>query len=171
MIVLESSTYPGTTRQQLLPVLEKSGLVHGRDFFLAYSPERLCPGEKEQFAEIPKLVGGLEEESMNIAVAFFSNVIHEVHRVSSAEVAEASKLLENAYRAINIAFVFELKPVFARLGIDIWEVINAAKTKQFGFAAGFIFAHVFKDGNYIFCLRAPFVHLFSMLQQIPLTKI
>ena len=145
MIVLESSTYPGTTRQELLPVLETSGLVHGCDFFVAYSPERLCPGEKEQFAEIPKLVGGLEEKGADMAVAFFSKVIHEVHRVSSAEVAESSKLLENAYRAINIAFVFELKSVFARLDIDIWEVINAAKTLKFGFSAGFNFAHVSRN--------------------------
>ena len=127
LIVLESTTYPGTTREQMLPILEESGLVHGRDFFVAFSPEREDPGRAGMStAQIPKLVGGLDEQSTDLAVSFYSKAIEQVHRVSSAEIAEAAKILENVYRAVNIALVNELKMVFDRLDIDVWEVIEAA---------------------------------------------
>ncbi len=136
LIVLESTTYPGTTREQMLPILEESGLVHGRDFFVAFSPEREDPGRAGMStAQIPKLVGGLDEQSTDLAVSFYSKAIEQVHRVSSAEIAEAAKILENVYRAVNIALVNELKMVFDRLDIDVWEVIEAASTKPFGFQA------------------------------------
>ena len=136
LIVLESTTYPGTTRQEMLPLLEKSGLKHGEHFFVAYSPEREDPGRKDATtATIPKLVGGLDQVSGDLAMAFYSRVIKQAHPVSSAEVAESAKLLENIYRAVNIALVNELKVVLARMGIDVWEVIDGAKTKPFGFQA------------------------------------
>jgi UDP-N-acetyl-D-glucosamine dehydrogenase len=136
LIVLESTTYPGTTRQEMLPILEKSGLKHGEHFFVAYSPEREDPGRKDATtATIPKLVGGLDEVSGDLAMSFYSRVIKQAHPVSSAEVAESAKLLENIYRAVNIALVNELKVVLARMGIDVWEVIDGAKTKPFGFQA------------------------------------
>lgn len=136
LIVLESTTYPGTTREQMLPILDQSGLVHGRDFFVAFSPEREDPGRAGMStAQIPKLVGGLDDTSTDLAVNFYSKAIQQVHRVSSAEIAEAAKILENVYRAVNIALVNELKMVFGRLDIDVWEVIEAASTKPFGFQA------------------------------------
>ncbi len=136
LIVLESTTYPGTTEDLLRPVLEESGLVAGRDFFLAYSPEREDPGNRE-FAtrNIPKVVGGLDPVSRDLAVALYTPVVEEVVPVSGTGVAEACKILENTYRAVNIALVNELKVVFDRMGIDVWEVIEAAKTKPFGFQA------------------------------------
>jgi UDP-N-acetyl-D-glucosamine dehydrogenase len=134
LIILESTTYPGTTRDEMLPILEKSGLRCGRDFFLAYSPEREDPGSPGRGAvDIPKVVGGVDEQSADLAVAVYSSIAPKVHRVSSAEVAEASKLLENIYRAVNIALVNELKIILDAMGIDIWEVIAAASTKPFGF--------------------------------------
>jgi len=134
LIILESTTYPGTTRREMLPILERSGLQCGTDFFLAYSPEREDPGRKTASTRtIPKLVGGVDEASTALAMAFYTNVIDLAHRVSSAEVAEAAKLLENIYRAVNIALVNELKMLFADMGIDVWEVIEAASTKPFGF--------------------------------------
>jgi UDP-N-acetyl-D-glucosamine dehydrogenase len=130
LIVLESSTYPRTTREIMLPAFEGRGLTLGEDFFLAYSPEREDPGRKDHNTQsIPKLVGGL------VAVALYRQAIAQVIPVSSAEVAEAAKLLENIYRAVNIALVNEMKVVLSAMGIDIWEVIDAAKTKPFGFQA------------------------------------
>src|SRR6185437_13944782 len=136
LVVLESTTYPGTTRQVVLPILEGRGLEPGRDFFLAFSPEREDPGNPQFSAPtIPKVVGGLEPASLALAAALYSKVIVKVVAVSSPEVAEACKILENTYRAINIALVNELKMLYDRMGIDVWEVIDAAKTKPFGFQA------------------------------------
>lgn len=136
MVVLESTTYPGTTRDVLLPILEGSGLKAGTDFFLAYSPEREDPGNPQFTAgTIPKVVGGLEPNSLKLATAFYSQAITAVVPVNSCEAAEACKILENTYRSVNIAMVNELKVLFQEIGIDIWEVIDAAKTKPFGFQA------------------------------------
>lgn len=134
LVVLESTTYPGTTRQLLLPRLEARGLRCGVDFYLAYSPEREDPGRKDRSTQnIPKLVGGIDPESGRIAHLLYSKAISEVLLVSSAEIAEAAKLLENIYRAVNIALVNEMKVVLTAMGIDVWEVIAAASTKPFGF--------------------------------------
>jgi UDP-N-acetyl-D-glucosamine dehydrogenase len=134
LIVLESTTYPGTTRDVLLPILEQSGLKAGRDFYLAYSPEREDPGNPNFTASrIPKVVGGCDEKSLALARLLYSSAIVDIVPVSSVEVAEACKILENTYRAVNIALVNELKVLFAHMGLDIWEVIDAAKTKPFGF--------------------------------------
>ena len=136
LIVLESTTYPGTTRDVVLPILEQSGLAVGRDFFLAYSPEREDPGNRDFTAgTIPKVVGGVDASSLQLAEALYANAVARVVPVSSCEVAEACKILENTYRSVNIAMVNELKMLFDRMGIDIWEVIEAAKTKPFGFQA------------------------------------
>lgn len=136
LIVLESTTYPGTTREVMLPLLEETGLKVGQDFFLAFSPEREDPGNPNFSAErIPKVVGGIEPKSTQLALALYGHAVIQVVPVASAEVAEACKILENTYRAVNIAMVNELKVLFQRLGIDIWEVIEAAKTKPFGFHA------------------------------------
>jgi UDP-N-acetyl-D-glucosamine dehydrogenase len=134
LVILESTTYPGTTRDEMLPILEKSGLKGGEDFFVAYSPEREDPGRKDaSTATIPKLVGGIDEVSTDLAMAMYAGAIHQLHRVKSAEIAEAAKLLENIYRAVNIAMVNELKMVLTDMDIDVWEVIEAASTKPFGF--------------------------------------
>jgi UDP-N-acetyl-D-glucosamine dehydrogenase len=136
MIILESTTYPGTTRDVLLPILEKSGLTAGRDFFLAFSPEREDPGNPDFTAgTIPKVVGGLEPNSSKLASRFYEQAITKVVPVNSCEVAEACKILENTYRSVNIAMVNELKVLFQKIGIDVWEVIEAAKTKPFGYQA------------------------------------
>ncbi len=136
LIVLESTTYPTTTRDVLLPILNESGLTVGEDFYLAYSPEREDPGNPDYSAAgIPKVVGGIGEQSCQLAEALYSHAIVQVIPVSSPEVAEACKILENTYRAVNIAMVNELKTLFDRMGIDVWEVIDAAKTKPFGFQA------------------------------------
>ncbi|MBC8200550.1 MAG: nucleotide sugar dehydrogenase [Planctomycetes bacterium] len=136
LVVLESTTYPGTTRDEMLPILEASGLTHGDDFFVAYSPEREDPGRKSESTQtIPKLVGGLDKESGEIAYSFYSRVIQCAHLVSSAEVAESAKLLENIYRSVNIALVNEMKLILEKLDVDIWEVVAAAATKPFGFQA------------------------------------
>ncbi len=136
LVVLESTTYPGTTRDVVRPMLEVNGLVCGQDFFLAYSPEREDPGRSEfTTAQIPRVVGGVDEAGGRLACELFAAAVERVVPVSSAEVAEASKLLENTYRAVNIALVNELKVLYQRMGIDIWEVIAAAKTKPFGFQA------------------------------------
>ena len=136
LVVLESTTYPTTTREVLKPILDRSGLTCGTDYFLAYSPEREDPGNPDFSADrIPKVVGGADADSLDVAVALYSQVIVEVVPVSSAEVAEACKILENTYRAVNIALVNELKMLYDRMGIDVWEVIDAAKTKPFGFQA------------------------------------
>jgi UDP-N-acetyl-D-glucosamine dehydrogenase len=136
LVVLESSTYPGTTREVMLPKFEAKGLKLGKDFFVAYSPEREDPGRKDHNTQtIPKLVGGLDPDSGRIAHALYAHAIKEVIPVSTAEVAEAAKLLENIYRAVNIALVNEMKVVLTAMGIDVWEVVEAAKTKPFGFQA------------------------------------
>jgi UDP-N-acetyl-D-glucosamine dehydrogenase len=136
LVVLESTTYPRTTREVMLPVLEKSGLKLGSDagFYLAFSPEREDPGRKDHSTTtIPKLVGGIDEASGDIAFTMYKAVIDKVVKVPTAEVAEAAKLLENIYRCVNIAMVNEMKIVLTALGIDVWEVIAAASTKPFGF--------------------------------------
>jgi UDP-N-acetyl-D-glucosamine dehydrogenase len=134
LVVLESTTYPSTTRDVVLPLLAAKGLEPGTDFFLAFSPEREDPGNPQFSAPtIPKVVGGLEPASLELAVALYSKVVVRVVPVSSPEVAEACKILENTYRAINIAMVNELKMIYSRMGIDVWEVIEAAKSKPFGF--------------------------------------
>ena len=134
LIVLESTTYPGTTREELLTRCEAKGLVCGRDFFLAFSPEREDPGNEHfNTKTIPKIVGAIDEPSLRAAQALYASVIDRVVTVSTTEVAESAKLLENIFRAVNIALVNEMKVVFDRMGIDIWEVIEAAKTKPFGF--------------------------------------
>jgi UDP-N-acetyl-D-glucosamine dehydrogenase len=136
LVVLESTTYPGTTEDVLRPILEESGLCAGRDFFLAYSPEREDPGNKTYSTRnLPKVVGGLDDRSRDLAIALYQPVVERIVPVSSIKVAEACKILENTYRAVNIALVNELKLVFGAMGIDIWEVIEAAKTKPFGFQA------------------------------------
>lgn len=134
LIILESTTYPGTTREELLPRLEQTGLHCGKDFFLGFSPEREDPGNQLfSTRAIPKVVGGIDENSLQAVAALYRAVVDQVVPVSSVEVAEAAKLLENIFRAVNIALVNELKVVFDRMNIDIWEVIEAAKTKPFGF--------------------------------------
>jgi UDP-N-acetyl-D-glucosamine dehydrogenase len=136
LVVLESTTYPGTTRRVIKPILEKNGLVAGRDFFLAFSPEREDPGNRDYSAPtIPKVVGGLDSVSGRLADALYSRVVKKTIPVKSVEVAEACKILENTYRAVNIALVNELKMLYDRMGIDVWEVIEAAKSKPFGFQA------------------------------------
>ena len=134
LIVLESTTYPGTTREIMRPILERSGLRSERDFFLAYSPEREEPGNPEfGVGNIPKVVGGDGPNALRLAGAFYDAVAARTVPVSSLETAEAVKLTENIFRAVNIALVNELKIVFEAMGIDIWEVIEAAKTKPFGY--------------------------------------
>jgi len=136
LIVLESTTYPGTTEEVLRPLLEKTGLRAGDDFYLAYSPERVDPGSRDfSISEIPKVVGGSTGDCLEVARALYETIVIKTVPVSSTRVAEAAKLLENIYRAVNIALVNELKMLFDRMGIDIWEVIEAAKTKPFGFHA------------------------------------
>ena len=134
LIVLESTTYPGTTKEVIAPILESSGLKAGKDFHLAYSPEREDPGNKNFTTHtIPKVIGGLTNNCRDMACELYSVAIAQTVPVSSLEAAEATKILENVYRCVNIAMVNELKIVFDRMGIDIWEVINAASTKPFGF--------------------------------------
>src|SRR5262245_43759002 len=134
LIVLESTTYPGTTDEVVKPILEESGLQAGRDFFLAFSPEREDPGNRKfSTTSIPKLVGGIDETSGRLSQLLYASAIESVIPVSNAKVAEAAKILENIYRAVNIALVNELKICFDRMGIDVWEVIQAASTKPFGF--------------------------------------
>jgi len=135
LIVLESTTYPGTTREVMQPILEQAGLVCGTDFFLAYSPEREDPGRDIDPATVPRVVGGVDKVSTAIAATFYGHLVDRVIAVSAAEVAEASKLLENIYRAVNIALVNELKVLLADMDIDVWEVIDAASTKPYGFQA------------------------------------
>jgi UDP-N-acetyl-D-glucosamine dehydrogenase len=134
LIVLESTSYPGTTREIMRPILERSGLCSGRDFFLAYSPERADPGNAD-FAtgDIPKVVAGDGPDALRLARALYDAVVPRTIPVSSLETAEAVKLTENIFRSVNIALANELKIVFEAMGIDIWEVIEAAKTKPFGY--------------------------------------
>lgn len=134
LIVLESTTYPGTSRDVLQPILERHGLRSGQDFFLAYSPEREDPGNAQfSTAAIPKVVGGDGPDALRLACAFYDEVVTHTVPVTSLEAAEAVKLTENIFRSVNIALVNELKTVFEAMGIDVWEVIEAAKTKPFGY--------------------------------------
>lgn len=134
LVVLESTTYPGTTREVILPLLEKTGLQVGKDFFLAYSPERVDPNNKNYSArQIPKVVGGVTENCLQKVTDLYARVFDQVIPVSSVEAAEASKLLENIFRSVNIAMVNEMKMLFDRMNIDVWEVIKASSTKPFGF--------------------------------------
>lgn len=134
LVSLESTTYPGTTREVMKPILEKSGLKAGKDFYMAFSPEREDPGNKHfRTATIPKVVGGYDKKSLEVALNIYKYAVEKAVPVSSCDVAEAAKILENTYRCVNIAMVNELKQLFDRMGIDVWEVINAAGTKPFGF--------------------------------------
>jgi UDP-N-acetyl-D-glucosamine dehydrogenase len=134
LVVLESTTYPGTTRERLLPILEESGLSAGRDFHLAFSPERIDPGRTDfTVRTTPKLVGGLTPACAERARELYGLICDEVVVLSSPEAAELSKLLENIFRSVNIALVNELAQLCDRLGIDVWEVVDAAATKPFGF--------------------------------------
>ncbi len=136
LVILESTTYPGTTKELMAPILENTGLKAGKDFYLAYSPEREDPGnENFTTATIPKVVGGLTKRCSQMACKLYGAAIVRTIPVSSLEAAEAAKILENVYRCVNIAMVNELKVVFDRMGIDVWEVIKAASTKPFGFKA------------------------------------
>ena len=134
LVVLESTTYPGTTREVVKPILERSGLVVGRDVFLAYSPEREDPGNADfGTSAIPRVVGGDGETALALACALYAAIVVEVVPVASPEVAEAVKLTENIFRSVNIALANELKGVYGAMGIDVWDVIEAAKSKPFGF--------------------------------------
>jgi UDP-N-acetyl-D-glucosamine dehydrogenase len=134
LVVLESTTYPGTTRERFAPLLEESGLAAGRDFFLAFSPERIDPGRTDfTLRTTPKVVGGLTDECRGRAVALYEQVCDEIVTVTTTEAAELTKLLENVFRSVNIALVNELAILCDRMGIDIWEVVEAAATKPYGF--------------------------------------
>ena len=134
LVILESTTYPGTTDDEMLPILEAGGLRGGRDFFLAFSPEREDPGNKNfSTATTPKVVGGLTPDCLRVAKALYDQIIVRTVPVSSTKAAESTKLLENIFRSVNIALVNELKMIFDRMGIDVWEVIRAASSKPFGF--------------------------------------
>jgi UDP-N-acetyl-D-glucosamine dehydrogenase len=134
IVVLESTTYPGPPRDEMGPILDATGLKRNEDYFLAYSPEREDPGSiGRSAAAIPKLVGGTDAVSGQIAHALYARVVKAAHLVSTAEVAETAKVLENVFRCVNIALVNEMKIVLDRMGIDVWEVIDAASTKPFGF--------------------------------------
>lgn len=136
LIILESTTYPGTTDEDMREVLEKDGLKAGKDFYLAFSPEREDPNNKDfSTSTIPKVVGGYTNKCLAAAKALYDMIVVKTVPVSSTRVAEAAKLLENIYRSVNIALVNELKVLFDKMGIDVWEVIEAAKTKPFGFQA------------------------------------
>jgi UDP-N-acetyl-D-glucosamine dehydrogenase len=135
LVVLESTTYPGTTRDDLQPILEQgSGLTAGVDFHLAFSPERVDPGRTDWTTRnVPKIVGGVNEASTDAAATLYGSAVDTIHRVSSPEAAELTKLLENIFRSVNIALVNELAQLCDRMGIDVWEVVDAASTKPFGF--------------------------------------
>ncbi len=134
LVILESTTYPGTTTDLIRPILERDGLVSGRDFYLAYSPEREDPGNPDYSTKrIPKVVGGDGEAALALAVTFYEQIVPSVVPVSDTATAEAVKLTENIFRAVNIALVNELKVIYEAMGIDVWEVIEAAKTKPFGY--------------------------------------
>jgi len=134
LVVLESTTYPGTTEELARGILDRAGLECGEEYFLAFSPEREDPGNPTfETRDIPRLVGGVDPQSTELAARIYECAVQKVFRVSSARVAEAAKLLENTFRAVNIALVNELKMVYDRMGIDVWEVLDAASTKPFGF--------------------------------------
>ncbi len=134
LIILESTTYPGTTEEVILPIIQESGFTVGEDFFLAFSPERVDPGNKEfQTVNIPKIVGGVTDSCRDVAVALYSKVMSTVVPVSSVKVAETVKLLENTFRSVNIGLVNEIALMCSSMDIDVWEVIEGASTKPFGF--------------------------------------
>lgn len=134
LIILESTTYPGTTRELIKPELEKSGLNVGRDLFLSFSPERIDPGNKQyDVTRIPKVVGGLTTKSGELTKLLYEKIIKKIHLVSSTETAEMTKLLENSFRIINVGWINEVAMMCHKFGINVWEVIEAAKTKPFGF--------------------------------------
>jgi UDP-N-acetyl-D-glucosamine dehydrogenase len=134
LVVLESTTYPGTTREEVAPILERSGLKAGEDFHLAFSPERVDPGREDWTTKTtPKVVGGLTDECARRALELYGSAVDEVVQVSSLEAAELTKLLENIFRSVNIALVNELAQLCERMGLDIWEVVDAAATKPFGY--------------------------------------
>jgi UDP-N-acetyl-D-glucosamine dehydrogenase len=134
LVVLESTTYPGTTRERMAPLLEESGLAAGRDFYLAFSPERVDPGRTDfTLRNTPKVLGGLTDACADRAEALYGLVCDRIVRVSSPEAAELTKLLENIFRSVNIALVNELAMLTDRMGIDVWEVVEAASTKPYGF--------------------------------------
>jgi len=134
LVVLESTTWPGTTRELLQPILETSGLKAGEDFHLAFAPERVDPGREDFTTKTtPKVVGGIDQASTDAAAQLYLSALDAVHTVSTAEAAELTKLLENIFRSVNIALVNELAQLCDRMGIDVWEVVDAAATKPFGF--------------------------------------
>jgi UDP-N-acetyl-D-glucosamine dehydrogenase len=134
LVVLESTTYPGTTRERIKPLLEASGLTAGEDFHLAFSPERVDPGREDWTTKTtPKVVGGLTDECTRRAVELYAGAVDEIVPVSSPETAELTKLLENIFRSVNIALVNELAQLCDRMGLDVWEIVDAASTKPFGF--------------------------------------
>jgi len=134
VVVLESTTYPGTTDEVMLPILESTGLKEGKDFYLAFSPERIDPGNTKYFVtNIPKVVGGISKKATEITTLLYKQIIEKVMPVSSSRAAEMTKLLENAFRIVNIGFIYEMTIMCDRLGLNIWEVIEAAKTKPYGF--------------------------------------
>ncbi|MDO8687569.1 MAG: nucleotide sugar dehydrogenase, partial [Dehalococcoidales bacterium] len=134
LVVLESTTYPGTTRELMLPILERSGLKAGQDFYLAYSPERVDPGNREHnIRNTPKIVGGIDAASTKLAELLYRQIADVVLPVSSSEVAEMTKVFENVFRSVNIALVNELAQLCDKMGISVWEVIDAASSKPFGY--------------------------------------
>jgi UDP-N-acetyl-D-glucosamine dehydrogenase len=135
LISLESTTYPGTTEDYIVPAVERAGLTLDQDVWVAFSPERVSPGDEMKTGDIPKVVGGVSLDSGLVAEAAYSRLTPSVHRVSSARTAEMSKLLENTYRAVNIGLINEMAQLAHELDVDIWEVIDAAATKPFGFQA------------------------------------
>ncbi len=168
LVILESTTYPGTTEEVILPLLQRHGLKHGEDFYLSFSPERIDPGNKDYpVHKIPKIVGGINKEAGELAVAVYKNIIERVVPVSSARAAETAKLLENTFRLINIGLIDELAMMCHKMKIDIWEVIDAAKTKPFGFMPFYpgpgVGGHCLdknetlcvKDGNSLKVMRMP----------------
>jgi UDP-N-acetyl-D-glucosamine dehydrogenase len=135
LVVLESTSYPGTTEDYVVPAVERAGLKLDSDVYVAFSPERVSPGDHLKISEIPKVVGGVTSKSGHVAAAAYRRLVDSVHVVSSVRAAEMTKLLENTYRAVNIGLVNEMAQLAHELGIDIWEVIDAASTKPFGFKA------------------------------------
>jgi UDP-N-acetyl-D-glucosamine dehydrogenase len=134
LVILESTTYPGTTREVMLPILERSGLKAGRDFYLAFSPERIDPGSKNyDIRNTPKIVGGIDPKSTELAAALYSRIVDRVVRVSSPAVAEMTKVFENVFRSVNIALVNELAHLCEEMRLSVWEVIDAASTKPYGY--------------------------------------
>ncbi|MDE2027863.1 MAG: nucleotide sugar dehydrogenase [Candidatus Omnitrophica bacterium] len=134
LVVLESTTYPGTTEELIKPELEKSGLKVGRDFYVAFSPERIDPGNKNfDVTRIPKVVGGLTDTCTELSALLYGQAIKHVHKVSTAKAAEMTKLLENSFRIVNIGWINEIARMCHAMGVNVWEVIDAAKTKPFGF--------------------------------------